>query len=76
MNKARRKRIEKVVNLLEELRDELESVKEDEQSAYDNMPDSLQDSERGDSMQDAIDTLDEINTDFENLIESVNSLLE
>ena len=75
MNKARRKRIEKVVNLLEELRDELESVKDEEQTAYDNMPESLRESERGESMQEAVDTLDDINTDFENLIENVNGLL-
>ena len=76
MNKARRGRIEKVANLLEELRGELESVKDEEQSAYNNMPESLQGSERGDSMQDAIDALDDINTDFESLIESVNELLQ
>ena len=76
MNKARRGRIEKVANLLEELRGELESVKDEEQSAYINMPESLQGSERGESMQDAIDALDDIDTDFESLIESVNELLQ
>lgn len=40
--------------------DDLEMVKDEEQEAYDNLPESLQWGERGDMMQEAIDALDDI----------------
>lgn len=39
---------------------DLEMVKDEEQEAYDNLPESLQWGERGDMMQEAIDALDDI----------------
>lgn len=47
MNKIGRKQIEAIINQLESLRDEIETLKDEEQEKYDNLPDSLQDSERG-----------------------------
>lgn len=37
---------------------ELESIKEDEQNAFDNLPESFQNGERGEQMQLAIDSID------------------
>ena len=65
MNKARRKELSRVVELIEEARELLEVIKDEEQEAFDNMPESLQYSERGETMEeyisvmeDMIDTLD------------------
>ena len=58
MNKARRKKIEEIREAISSLYDDLESVKIDEEDAFDNLPESLQESDRGESMQDAIDHLD------------------
>lgn len=52
MNKDRRAR-------LQELVEALACIQEEEQEAFDNMPESLQESERGEAMQEAIDAMDE-----------------
>ena len=51
---------EECLNLIEDAKDTLEMVKGDEEMAYDNLPEGIQMSERGDKMQEGIDALDEI----------------
>ena len=58
MNKARRNRIADVQSKLEELKQEIDAILSDEQEAYDNMPESLQNGERGEAMQEAVDALE------------------
>ena len=43
---------------IDRLMDDIEEVQNEEQEAYDNMPENLQESERGEAMQEAIDNLD------------------
>lgn len=52
MNEDRRKRIFDAAA-------ELEAVKEEEQEAFDNMPESLQGGEKGQAMEAAIEALEE-----------------
>ena len=59
MNKARRKEIARAIELMEQAREILESVRDEEQEAFDNMPESLQGSERGEAMEEYIYTLEE-----------------
>jgi len=59
MNHARRKDIEAARALLDEARGLLECVAEAEREAYDNMPEGLQSSERGEASEAAADALDE-----------------
>lgn len=59
MNKARRKELEKALDLIERGKDMLEDIEAEEQEAFDNMPESLQESERGEHMQEIIDALEE-----------------
>lgn len=75
MNKSRRKRIKSVIIALENItgydsinsiRNEIENILWEEEDAYDNMPENLQYSMRGeasseaiDSLQDAVDALEE-----------------
>ena len=60
MNKSRRKECERIAALLDEARTALEYVKDEEQDAYDNMPEGFQNGERGEKMEECIAALDEI----------------
>lgn len=67
MNKQRRQDLLDVSALLSEASDRLNEIREEEQEAFDNMPEGLQCSSRGETMQEAIDTMDEWNSDIENI---------
>ncbi len=58
MNRARRKELERAVELLQQAQEIVASVRDDEQEAYDNLPESIQYSERGEQMSEYVDTLD------------------
>ena len=60
MNKTRRKEIARAIELMEQAREILEAVRDEEQEAFDNMPESLQGSERGEAMEGYISTLEEV----------------
>lgn len=85
MNAKRRNAIESVINELierfEEIKaeaiDQLSEIRDEEQEAYDNLPEALQDSERGENMQNCIDALEYFMSDLENMeIEGINDLYE
>ena len=57
MNKARRKKLQELMEQLETIKEELEQVQEEEQEAYDNLPESLQYSERGQQIEQAIENM-------------------
>ncbi len=59
MNAKRRKRIMAVANKLDELVEQLMEIREEEQECLDNMPENLQDSERGQQMGEAISILED-----------------
>lgn len=58
MNKKTRKEIQTIVNEIDDILTHINCIKDDEEEKYDNMPDNIQESERGEAMQDAIDNLD------------------
>lgn len=60
MNKIRINNLKKLDVRLEQLIHEFEKVLNDEQSAFENMPENLQSSERGEVMEIAIDSLSEV----------------
>lgn len=84
MNNERRKQIaaivrdvENMTHMADHLRELIESVRDGEQEAFDNMPESLQDGERGQTMQTAIDALDSAINDLESVdFDSITSSLE
>lgn len=65
MNKQRRQELCDVLDFLDEAIDRLEEIKGDEQDAFDNLSDGLQNSRTGGSMQMAIDQMTEISNDIE-----------
>ena len=76
MNKQRRKSLEEVVSRLEGCMSDLECIKEEEQEAYDNLPESLQYSEKGELMQGNVDDLDYVISDLDSVISSINEIIE
>lgn len=57
MNKSRRKEIAEIVETLSELRERIEQLQEAEQESFDNLPEGIQGTERGETMEAAIDAL-------------------
>ncbi|MBR4499795.1 MAG: hypothetical protein IKP11_04575 [Paludibacteraceae bacterium] len=77
MNAARRKEIERAIDLLYQAKEIIENVRDDEQDAYDNMPESLQYSERGERMSENVDALDNAaDYDIEDIITNLNEIIE
>lgn len=60
MNNQRRKVLEEANGLLQKAIDIVKKVQEEEQGAYDNMPNSLQESDRGEQMQEYVSQLEEM----------------
>lgn len=71
MNKTRRKAIQDVIAKLETLRDEVESLLNDEQDYYDNMPESFQDGDKGQAASDAISYMESASGYIDNAIEEL-----
>lgn len=85
MNNERRKRLdeikERICSIMNELtgdiEDQLQSICDEEQAYYDNMPESIQNGERGERAQQVIDSLDEAISDLESLdVEPITSNIE
>lgn len=83
MNKVRRKRIASVIETLENItghdliettKDEIEDILWEEDDAYNNMPENLQCSMRGEESSDAIDSLQEAVDILEEAIDVLNEL--
>ena len=66
---------EKVASDIEDLANEIEMLYDDEQGAHDNLPDSIQWSETGDTMQNIADALDEAKCYLEDAASSINEAL-
>ena len=59
MNKIRRKEIAQAIELMEQAREILEAVADEEQEAFDNLPENIRNSERGGTMEQYIGMLEE-----------------
>lgn len=74
MNNARRKTLKQAVALLENANNIIESVLDEEQDSYDNLPEGLMDSDRGTQMEENIDTLSNIQDEISNFIDELTSM--
>ncbi len=72
MNAQRRKEIQTVLNELADLRSRVETLQNDEQEAFDNMPESLQQSDRGQASEGAASSLENALTAFDEIESSLN----
>lgn len=71
MNKSRRKHIDDILEQLNYLLLEIEEVKDEEQETYGNLPESLQNGEKGEKMSDAVNNLEFA---FDSLTEAIDYL--
>lgn len=76
MNKKRRQWLETIINKLEEQRDELESLQQEEQDAYDNLPASIACTERGEQMKENADNLETAKDDLDNIIDNLRDVVD
>ena len=63
MNDQRRKRLRKILDLFDD-------VLAEEQDAFDNLPENLQLSERGEDTSEKLDVLEEIKRNLEEIVEN------
>ena len=74
MNKARKEKVKKIVDMLETAKSSLEDILDEEQTAYDNMPEGLQMSERGQVMEEAITDFEDAGQQMDDLIDLLDEL--
>ena len=68
MNKDRRKRLRQVIEQGNQLLEDLRAIQEEEQDALDNIPESLQGTDRYTDMETAAELLEEAADNLEDLI--------
>lgn len=76
MNNARRKELQKIYDQLEELKEKLDFIIEDEQTALDNMPESMWETERYEKMESGLESLEDVQNSFGTFIMEFSELLE
>lgn len=88
MNKSRRARIQEQISEIENsihgiidaadnldtISNEVSGIKEEEDEAFNNLSDSLQESDKGQKMEYAVDTLDVIENTLESISSKLNSI--
>ena len=75
MNKQRRKEIKNAIELLDGVKEQLESILFDESDYFDNMPENLQGSIRGEESENAIDIIQDVVDEIDNCIVSLNEIV-
>ena len=75
MNKQRRKEIEKIVDKLESRQADLAWVLGDEQEAYDNTPESLQESDRYTESEEAISAMEDADSSIQEAIDYLSDYI-
>lgn len=74
MNAKRRKNLAEAVELISTAMSIVESVTEDERDAFDNLPEGLQESELGETLEENYQTLEEVVDDLQRLAETIEEL--
>lgn len=68
MNNARRKRISKIADALNEMKDQIDELHSEEEEVLDNIPESLQGTERYEIAENAVDMLESASSGLEDVI--------
>lgn len=75
MNNKRRQQLKKLVEKMEALKSELETVESDEQFYFDTMPENLQGSMNGMNSEEAIDKIADALTCIEEAVEAIEEII-
>ena len=76
MNKDRRRTLQDIINILDEQKSAIESVCEEEQEAFDNLPEGIQDSERGEIMEGNVSDLEQASCDLDEIISRLQEVID
>lgn len=76
MNRNRRERLLDAASQLNEVIDTIREVQDEEQEAFDNMPEGFQVGSRGEAMQEAIDVMDGFIADVESVQSDIENFVE
>lgn len=76
MNKDRRSRLRKIIDQITDLKSGIEEIKEEEQDSFDNLPESLQQGEKGSKMEEAISNMEDATNAIDEIESSLNSAQE
>ena len=71
MNNDRRKELDRAIAMIEDVRSIIETAQEEEQESFDNFPEGLQQSEKGEAMEAAIDNLEQAFNSLEEVEEYI-----
>lgn len=74
MNKNRRRQLADITERIEGIIADLEQIRDDEQDAYDNLPESIQVSERGDAMTDNVYSMDDAIETLQSAIDTLDGI--
>lgn len=69
MNKGQRKYLRTLAEQAEEIKAEIEMMRDDEQEKIDNLPNGLQGSSKEDQYQEGIDALEEVMSAFDDVLD-------
>ena len=76
MNMKRRKSLKELYQLIEDAKAQLEAILEEEEEARDNIPESLQDSERYQVAEEACENMEEAVSGLDDVLEYIESAME
>ena len=76
MNKIRRKSLQSIIDQLEELKGSLDDLQAEEEEYRDNIPGSMQESERYEKADEACDNLSDAVDNLEEVISSIEAAIE
>ena len=76
MNKERRKRIQEIVDNLEEIKGRINEIQEEERECFDNLSEGLQQTERGQGYEAAAESLSEAEMNVDDVISALDAAME
>ena len=72
MNNNQKKELAKIIDRIEEIKNDIEYVRDEEQEKIDNMPENLQGSEKYSLMEEAVSNLDYALSILEDVVDNIN----
>ena len=76
MNKERRKEIESILSYIASLKDRIESVASEERDYYDNMPENMQNGDKGSQADEAAGHLEEAASDLDGITNELEEAIQ
>ena len=74
MNNKTRKELEKVVSIINDLKEIITTIIDEEQTKFDNLPEGLQQSENGSKLEEAAATLEEVINSLDEAIDNIETV--